>query len=157
MREYQESVTSGQTDGQIDAGQSDPYVTVFAAMLRGRHKNNPLKWSNPLSVKIRSLLQETTPVIENHITTIFNFRIATKLYQTNIKAWNALNVLQFGWNSMHSKTCQSSTTPDLLGTWTRWDLYLEHLTHGLLLSVGPSLLYNVILYVFIFINLCMKF
>ena len=34
MRDYQESVTIGQThtDGQIDAGQSDPYMPV-------QHKN----------------------------------------------------------------------------------------------------------------------
>ena len=28
MRDYQESVTTGQTDRQMDAGQSDPYVTL---------------------------------------------------------------------------------------------------------------------------------
>ena len=31
MREYQESVTTGQTDGQTDAGQSDPYVPLCFA------------------------------------------------------------------------------------------------------------------------------
>ena len=28
MCDYQESVTSGQTDGQTDGGQSDPYVPL---------------------------------------------------------------------------------------------------------------------------------
>ena len=31
MRDYQESVTTGQTDGQTDAGQSDPYVMLCFA------------------------------------------------------------------------------------------------------------------------------
>ena len=31
MRDYQESVTTGQTDGQTDAGQSDPYVPLCFA------------------------------------------------------------------------------------------------------------------------------
>ena len=31
MRDYQESVTTGQTDGQTDAGQSDPYVPLCLA------------------------------------------------------------------------------------------------------------------------------
>ena len=31
MRDYQESVTTGQTDGQKDAGQSDPYVPLCFA------------------------------------------------------------------------------------------------------------------------------
>ena len=31
MRNYQESVTTGQTDGQTDAGQSDPYVPLCFA------------------------------------------------------------------------------------------------------------------------------
>ena len=29
--DYQESVTTGQTDGQTDAGQSDPYVPLYFA------------------------------------------------------------------------------------------------------------------------------
>ena len=31
MRDYQGSVTTGQTDGQTDAGQSDPYVPICFA------------------------------------------------------------------------------------------------------------------------------
>ena len=31
MHDYQESVTTGQTDGQTDAGQSDPYVPLCLA------------------------------------------------------------------------------------------------------------------------------
>ena len=31
MRDYQESVTTGQTHGQIEAGQSDPYVPLCFA------------------------------------------------------------------------------------------------------------------------------
>ena len=31
MHDYQESVTTGQTDGQTDAGQSDPYVPLCFA------------------------------------------------------------------------------------------------------------------------------
>ena len=31
MRDYQESVTTGQTDEQTDAGQSDPYVPLCFA------------------------------------------------------------------------------------------------------------------------------
>ena len=31
MRDYQESVTTGRTDGQNDAGQSDPYVPLCFA------------------------------------------------------------------------------------------------------------------------------
>ena len=31
MRDYQEGVTTGQTDGQIDSGQSDPYVPLCFA------------------------------------------------------------------------------------------------------------------------------
>ena len=31
MRDYQESVTTGQTDTQTDAGQSDPYVPLCFA------------------------------------------------------------------------------------------------------------------------------
>ena len=31
MRDYQESVTTGQTDRQTDAGQSDPYVPLCFA------------------------------------------------------------------------------------------------------------------------------
>ena len=31
MRDYQESVTTGQTHGQTDAGQSDPYVLLCFA------------------------------------------------------------------------------------------------------------------------------
>ena len=31
MPDYQESVTTGQTDGQTDAGQSDPYVPLCFA------------------------------------------------------------------------------------------------------------------------------
>ena len=31
MHDYQERVTTGQTDGQADAGQSDPYVTLCFA------------------------------------------------------------------------------------------------------------------------------
>ena len=31
MRDYQKSVTTGQTDGQTDAGQSDPYVPLCFA------------------------------------------------------------------------------------------------------------------------------
>ena len=37
MCDYQESVTTGQTDGQTDAGQSDPYVLLI--MLCRRHNN----------------------------------------------------------------------------------------------------------------------
>ena len=29
MRDYQENVTTGQTKGQTDAGQSDPYVPLY--------------------------------------------------------------------------------------------------------------------------------
>ena len=36
MRDFQESVTDEQTDGQADDGQSDPYVQLY--MLRRRHK-----------------------------------------------------------------------------------------------------------------------
>ena len=43
MRDYQESVTTGQTDrhtdGQTDAGQR----SLCATMLRSQHKNKPLK------------------------------------------------------------------------------------------------------------------
>ena len=31
MRDYQKSVTTGQTDGQTDSGQSDPYVPLCFA------------------------------------------------------------------------------------------------------------------------------
>ena len=31
MCDYQESVTTGQTDGQTDAGQSDPYASLCFA------------------------------------------------------------------------------------------------------------------------------
>ena len=31
MSDYQESVTTGRTDGQTDAGQSDPYVSLCFA------------------------------------------------------------------------------------------------------------------------------
>ena len=37
MRDYQESVTTGQTHGQTDAGQSDPYVPLCFA---GNTKTN---------------------------------------------------------------------------------------------------------------------
>ena len=31
MRDYHESVTTGQTDTQTDAGQSNPYVPLYAS------------------------------------------------------------------------------------------------------------------------------
>ena len=38
MRDYQEIVTTGQTDGQTDAGQSDPYVPLcFAGNTKKYH------------------------------------------------------------------------------------------------------------------------
>ena len=39
MRDYKESVTTGQTDGHTDAGQSDPYVSLCFA---GDTKIGPL-------------------------------------------------------------------------------------------------------------------
>ena len=43
MRDYQESVTTGQTDRETDAGQSDPYVLLYFA---GDTKIWDLKHSN---------------------------------------------------------------------------------------------------------------
>ena len=41
MRDYQESVTTGQTDGQTIAGQSDPYVPLcFAARRQKLYVHN---------------------------------------------------------------------------------------------------------------------
>ena len=42
MRDYQGSVTTGQTDGQTDAGQSDPYVPLCFA-------GDTKMWQNLLS------------------------------------------------------------------------------------------------------------
>ena len=44
MCDYQESVTTGQTDGQTDAGQSDPYVPLcFAGDIIRAVRN---QWTN---------------------------------------------------------------------------------------------------------------
>ena len=49
MRDYQESVTTGQTDrqtdGQTDAGQSDPYVPLcFAGDTKRTHRIVKVVW-----------------------------------------------------------------------------------------------------------------
>ena len=47
MRDYQKSVTTGQTDGQTDAGQSDPYVPLCFA---GDTKSMIIIWSQTLTI-----------------------------------------------------------------------------------------------------------
>ena len=44
MRDYQESVTTGQTDGRTDAGQSDPYdLLCFAGDTKNWYTGNGLE------------------------------------------------------------------------------------------------------------------
>ena len=47
MRDFQESVTTGQTEGQTDAGQSDPYVPLCFA-----DDKKFLDGPNPLSMQL---------------------------------------------------------------------------------------------------------
>ena len=56
MGDYQESVTTGQTDRQTDAGQSDPYVplcfagdteTKYDELMPGFEHGKPYLQSNP--------------------------------------------------------------------------------------------------------------
>ena len=48
MRDYQESVTTGQTDGQTDARQSDPYVPLcFAGNTKRRALQRVVSVHNP--------------------------------------------------------------------------------------------------------------